>query len=247
MVMEQLGAIQDGTGGSSQQAVQWWQYLWHAALQVAAAAPHSQGGSSVQPSLSQQEALRVLGSSAAENFSASTVTASKALLSSLKFDPAVVSDVHAAARSSLCFCLLLKSESALFERIFPLLQSAQEQLSALKLDMSAGINSAATHAPAAAPAGLTNSDTGSTRSGTDLTAAQGRQVSQLPSLSVCGPLSAFLEILEPHILADRLPVLPPEVVQALVEHMSGAQDPQRVERCVLHLDVYSLDLNQVGG
>jgi hypothetical protein len=24
------------------------------------------------------------------------------------------------------------------------------------------------------------------------------------------------------------------------------QDPQRVERCVLHLDVYSLDLNQVG-
>ncbi len=72
----------------------------------------------------------------------------------------------------------------------------------------------------------------------------------------CAPMAAFLEALEPHILSDRLPSLAPEVVQALVEYFAtpaaatatGAPrgpQPQRVERCVLHLDVFSLDLNQV--
>ncbi len=73
----------------------------------------------------------------------------------------------------------------------------------------------------------------------------------------CTPLAAFLEALEPHILSDRLPSLAPEVVQALVEYFAApaaatatgaprGPQPQRVERCVLHLDVFSLDLNQVG-
>lgn len=33
--------------------------------------------------------------------------------------------------------------------------------------------------------------------------------------------------------------------QALVEHYSGAGQPEVVERAVLHMDVASLDLNQV--
>lgn len=46
---------------------------------------------------------------------------------------------------------------------------------------------------------------------------------------------------------DRLPCLPPEVVQALVEHCAVELGrPDRVECCVLHLDVFSLDLDQVG-
>ncbi len=35
------------------------------------------------------------------------------------------------------------------------------------------------------------------------------------------------------------------VVQALVEHFSGAGQPEAVERAVLHMDIASLDLNQV--
>jgi hypothetical protein len=66
------------------------------------------------------------------------------------------------------------------------------------------------------------------------------------------PLGIFLEALEPHILADRLPCLAPEVVYALVNYFAvpgpdgRPAQPQRVERCVLHLDVFHLDLDQVG-
>ena len=35
------------------------------------------------------------------------------------------------------------------------------------------------------------------------------------------------------------------VTQALVEHFSGAGQPEAVERAVLHMDIASLDLNQV--
>ena len=35
------------------------------------------------------------------------------------------------------------------------------------------------------------------------------------------------------------------MLQALVEHYSGAGQPEVVERAVLHMDVASLDLNQV--
>lgn len=40
-------------------------------------------------------------------------------------------------------------------------------------------------------------------------------------------------------------MLAPEVVQALVEHCSACGKPDRIERCVLHLDVLGLDLDQV--
>lgn len=35
------------------------------------------------------------------------------------------------------------------------------------------------------------------------------------------------------------------MVQALVEHFSGHGQPEAVERAVLHMDIASLDLNQV--
>lgn len=55
----------------------------------------------------------------------------------------------------------------------------------------------------------------------------------------------FLELLEPYILKDMLGSLPPEIMQALVEHYSTKGWLQRVEQCVLHMDMLSLDFNQV--
>ncbi|KAL6005772.1 hypothetical protein ACLOJK_006345 [Asimina triloba] len=55
----------------------------------------------------------------------------------------------------------------------------------------------------------------------------------------------FLELLEPYILKDMLGCLPPEIMQALVEHYSNKGWLQRVEQCVLHMDIASLDFNQV--
>ncbi|KAF8379911.1 hypothetical protein HHK36_027376 [Tetracentron sinense] len=54
----------------------------------------------------------------------------------------------------------------------------------------------------------------------------------------------FLELLEPYILKDMLGCLPPEIMQALVEHYSSKGWLQRVEQCVLHMDISSLDFNQ---
>lgn len=128
-----------------------------------------------------------------------------------------------AARVAICTCLALGAHAVLFDRVFPLFQAAQTGYE---------------HQAAGGGGGGGGG----------------------------GPLPAFLTALEPHILADRLHTLAPEVVQALVEHFTAApggraqpgapQPPQaaageegaaRVERCVLHLDVLSLDLNQVGG
>ncbi|KAF6159617.1 hypothetical protein GIB67_034579 [Kingdonia uniflora] len=55
----------------------------------------------------------------------------------------------------------------------------------------------------------------------------------------------FLELLEPYILKDMLGCLPPEIMQALVEHYNSKGWLQRVEQCVLHMDISSLDFNQV--
>lgn len=57
--------------------------------------------------------------------------------------------------------------------------------------------------------------------------------------------AAFLHQLEPRILADELPSLAPEVMQALVEHFAHSRQHDRVERCVIKLDILSLDLNQL--
>ncbi|KAL9255809.1 Vacuolar protein sorting-associated protein 8-like protein [Drosera capensis] len=55
----------------------------------------------------------------------------------------------------------------------------------------------------------------------------------------------FLELLEPYILKDMLGSLPPEIMQVLVEHYNSKGWLQRVEQCVLHMDISSLDFNQV--
>uniref|UniRef100_A0A453SZ63 Vacuolar protein sorting-associated protein 8 central domain-containing protein n=1 Tax=Aegilops tauschii subsp. strangulata TaxID=200361 RepID=A0A453SZ63_AEGTS len=55
----------------------------------------------------------------------------------------------------------------------------------------------------------------------------------------------FLEVLEPYMLKDMLGSLPPQIMQALVEHYSGKGWLQRVEQCILHMDISSLDFNQV--
>lgn len=48
------------------------------------------------------------------------------------------------------------------------------------------------------------------------------------------------------VLLPCLPPLPsPQVMQALVEHFVAAGQPEEVERCVLKMDLLSLDLNQV--
>ncbi|KAL4418863.1 hypothetical protein ABPG77_002930, partial [Micractinium sp. CCAP 211/92] len=57
--------------------------------------------------------------------------------------------------------------------------------------------------------------------------------------------AAFLQQLLPAILSDRLPSVAPEVMQALVEHFAAAGRPEAVERCVLKMDLLSLDLNQL--
>ncbi|EPS74414.1 hypothetical protein M569_00339, partial [Genlisea aurea] len=55
----------------------------------------------------------------------------------------------------------------------------------------------------------------------------------------------FLELLEPYILKDMLSSIPPAIMQALVEHYSGRGWLQRIEQCILHMDILSLDFNQV--
>ncbi|KAH7431149.1 hypothetical protein KP509_08G032600 [Ceratopteris richardii] len=60
-----------------------------------------------------------------------------------------------------------------------------------------------------------------------------------------GQKGTFLELLEPYILRDMLGALAPEVMQGLVEYYSQMGWVQRVELCVLHMDIASLDFNQV--
>ena len=60
-----------------------------------------------------------------------------------------------------------------------------------------------------------------------------------------GSQGAFLEMLESPIVDDLVPALPPEIMQALVDQFTSRGQPERVERCVLHMDIQSLDLNQV--
>ena len=57
--------------------------------------------------------------------------------------------------------------------------------------------------------------------------------------------AAFLKGMVPHILSDKLRSLPAEVMQALVEHYAALDAANVIEQCVLHMDVESLDLNQV--
>ena len=57
--------------------------------------------------------------------------------------------------------------------------------------------------------------------------------------------SAFLQGMVPCVLSDKLRSLPAEVMQALVDHYASIGAANVIEKCVLHMDVESLDLNQV--
>ncbi|GLI64518.1 hypothetical protein VaNZ11_007787 [Volvox africanus] len=61
-----------------------------------------------------------------------------------------------------------------------------------------------------------------------------------------GAAGPLVEAVEVAVLAGSLPRPAPELVQALVDHLAGTLSrPDRVERCVLHFDITSLDLDQV--
>ncbi|KJE92646.1 Vps8-like protein [Capsaspora owczarzaki ATCC 30864] len=55
----------------------------------------------------------------------------------------------------------------------------------------------------------------------------------------------FLERLEPYVLSDRIRSFSPIVMQAFVEHYLARGFLQRIERCLVHMDVANLDLHQV--
>jgi hypothetical protein len=56
---------------------------------------------------------------------------------------------------------------------------------------------------------------------------------------------AFIERIVPHIISDELQSLPPEVMQSLVTHFASKGEHGIIEKCVLRMDVTSLDVNQV--
>jgi len=61
----------------------------------------------------------------------------------------------------------------------------------------------------------------------------------------CISHGSFLECLEPYILNDRIKTVNPQVMKEFIEHYRAKNMLENVEKCLLHLNVESLDLNQV--
>ncbi|CAG2058868.1 unnamed protein product, partial [Timema podura] len=57
--------------------------------------------------------------------------------------------------------------------------------------------------------------------------------------------SCYLESLEPWLLNDRLPNVPPSIMQEFVSYYEKKGSFQALEACLVHLEVTSLDINQV--
>lgn len=55
----------------------------------------------------------------------------------------------------------------------------------------------------------------------------------------------FLESLESHIVADRLGHLPTPIMKDLLTHYQSSCMMDSLERCIVHLDITSLDIQQV--
>lgn len=55
----------------------------------------------------------------------------------------------------------------------------------------------------------------------------------------------FLESLESHIIADRLRHLPTPIMKDLLTHYQSSCMMDSLERCIVHLDITSLDIQQV--
>ena len=66
-----------------------------------------------------------------------------------------------------------------------------------------------------------------------------------PLLEATHGKEAFIERIVPHIISDELQSLPPEVMQSLVTHFASKGEHSIIEKCVLRMDVTSLDVNQV--
>ena len=63
--------------------------------------------------------------------------------------------------------------------------------------------------------------------------------------SLAGHGGLFLELLEPHIMSDNLTTLNPSVMQAFVEHYRDRRMVDRLELCILHMEMTYLDFHQV--
>ncbi|XP_033606542.1 vacuolar protein sorting-associated protein 8 homolog isoform X2 [Cryptotermes secundus] len=57
--------------------------------------------------------------------------------------------------------------------------------------------------------------------------------------------ACYLESLEPWILSDHLPLVPPSITQQFVHHYKKQGMLEALEACIVHLDVSSLDIDQV--
>lgn len=55
----------------------------------------------------------------------------------------------------------------------------------------------------------------------------------------------FLQLLEPHFLNDRLPSVPPSIMQQFVAHYEDNGWLDTLESCIIHVDVSCLDLHQI--
>lgn len=55
----------------------------------------------------------------------------------------------------------------------------------------------------------------------------------------------FLESLESHIVADRLGHLPTPIMKDLLTHYQSRCMMESLQRCIVHLDITSLDIQQV--
>lgn len=55
----------------------------------------------------------------------------------------------------------------------------------------------------------------------------------------------LLESLESHIIADRLGHLPTPIMKDLLTHYQSSCMMESLERCIVHLDITSLDIQQV--
>ena len=60
-----------------------------------------------------------------------------------------------------------------------------------------------------------------------------------------GHAGLFLELLEPHIMSDNLTTLNPAVMQAFVDHYKDRRMVDRLELCILHMEMTYLDFHQV--
>ena len=54
-----------------------------------------------------------------------------------------------------------------------------------------------------------------------------------------------MESLEPWLLNDRLSAVPPSITQQFVSHYERQGMLEALEACIVHLDVASLDIDQV--